>query len=362
VKNPYVLDRNACGSSSGSGTAVAASLAAVAVGTETDGSLVCPGSLDGIVSLKPTVGLVSRTHVIPISHSQDTPGPMGRTVADVAALLTVMAGSDPADRATHDADIHRFDYLAAIAHASLNSKRIGIAHTDVTPATDEDRLFDHAVAAMKKAGAVIVPVKFTPPDPKSAGDAELLELETELKLDLNAYLATTPTAVKTRTLTDVIAFNDSTPRETTLFGQDIFLAAQKTKGLSDRAYLKARALLLRISRADGLDRILGNYKLDALVMPTDEPAWRVDVIKGDNDSSNTSFLPAVAGYPHLTVPMGYIRELPVGISFIGRAWSEARLLMLGAAFEAATHARHAPKYIRSVESTSGITAAFSPAH
>jgi amidase len=362
VKNPYVLDRNACGSSSGSGTAVAASLAALAVGTETDGSLVCPGSLDGIVSLKPTVGLVSRTHVIPISHSQDTPGPMGRTVADVAALLTVMAGSDPADRATHDADIHRFDYLAAIAHASLNNKRIGISHTDATPATDEDRLFDHAVAAMKKAGAVIVPVKFTPPDPKSAGDAELLELETELKLDLNAYLATTPVAVKTRTLTDVIAFNNSNPRETTLFGQDIFLAAQKTKGLSDLAYLKARALLLRISRADGLDRILGNYKLDALVMPTDEPAWRVDVVKGDNDSSNTSFLPAVAGYPHLTVPMGYIRELPVGISFIGRAWSEARLLMLGAAFEAATHARHAPKYIRSVESTSAITAAFSPAH
>ena len=362
VKNPYVLDRDACGSSSGSGAAVAASLAAGVVGTETDGSLVCPGSLNGIVSLKPTVGLVSRTHVIPISHSQDTPGPMGRSVADVAALLAAMAGSDAADGATHDANLHRTDYLAAIAHATLNGSRIGVAHSDSTPATDEDRLFDHAIAAMKKAGAILVPIKFTPPDPKSSGDAELLELETELKADLNAYLATTPPAVRTRTLAEVIAFDNAHPRETALFGQDIFLAAEKTKGLSDPAYLKARALLLRISRADGLDHILGSYKIDALVMPTDEPAWRVDVIKGDNDSSNTSFLPAVAGYPHLTVPMGYIRDLPVGISFIGRAWSEAKLLVLGAAFESLTHARHAPMYISSEEGTPAVNAAVAPLH
>jgi len=362
VKNPYVLDRDACGSSSGSGAAAAVSLAAAAVGTETDGSLVCPGSINGIVSLKPTVGLVSRTHVIPISHSQDTPGPMGRNVADVAVLLTAMAGSDSADRATRDADIHRTDYLVAIAHASLKGKRIGVAHTDSTPATDEDRVFDHAIAAMKRAGAIVVPVKYTPPDPKTAGDAELLELETELKVDLGAYLATTPPAVKTRTLADVIAFDHANPRETALFGQDIFLAAEKTKGLSAPAYLKARALLLRISRADGLDHILGSYKIDALVMPTDEPAWRVDVIKGDNDSSNTSFLPAVAGYPHLTVPMGYIRDLPVGISFIGRAWSEATLLVLGAAFESVTHARHAPTYVPSEESTASASAAFAPLH
>jgi len=362
VKNPNVLDRNACGSSSGSGAAVAASLAAAAVGTETDGSLVCPGSVNGIVSLKPTVGLVSRTYVIPISHNQDTPGPMGRTVADVAALLTAMAGSDSADHATRDANIHRMDYVAAIAHASLKGKRIGVAHADSTPATDEDRLFDRAIAAMKSAGAVIVPIRFTPPDPKSSGDAELLELETELKVDLNAYLATTPPTVKARTLRDVVAFDNANPRETALFGQDIFLAAEKTKGLSDPAYLKARALLLRISRADGLDHILGSYKIDALVMPTDEPAWRVDVIKGDNDSSNTSFLPAVAGYPHLTVPMGYIRDLPVGISFIGRAWSEATLLVVGAAFERATRARHAPTYIPSEESTVPVSAALAPLH
>lgn len=362
VKNPYVLDRNACGSSSGSGAAVAASLAAAAVGTETDGSLVCPGSVNGIVSLKPTVGLVSRTHVIPISHNQDTPGPMGRSVADVAALLTAMAGSDAADRATRDANIHRVDYSAAIARATLAGKRIGVAHADSTPATEEDRLFDRAVATMKRSGAVIVPIKFTPPDPKSSGDAELLELETELKVDLNAYLASTPPAVTTRTLADVIAFDNGNARETALFGQDIFVAAEKTKGLSDPTYLKARALLLRISRADGLDHILASYRVDALVMPTDEPAWRVDVIKGDNDSSNTSFLPAVAGYPHLTVPMGYIRDLPVGISFIGRAWSEATLLGIGAGFENATHARHPPMYIPSEESTAPVRAAFTPLH
>lgn len=362
VKNPYVLDRNACGSSSGSGAAVAASLAAAAVGTETDGSLVCPGSLDGIVSLKPTVGLVSRTHVVPISHSQDTPGPMGRSVADVAALLTGIAGTDAADPATRDADVHRADYVAAIARASLNGKRIGVVHTDAVPATEEDRLFDFAVAAMRRAGAIIVPIKFAPPDPKAAGDAELLELETELKVDLNRYLATMPPAVKTRTLADLIAFDNASPRETALFGQDIFLAAEKTKGLSDPAYLKARAFLLRIARADGLDHMLGSYKVDALVMPTDEPAWRTDAVKGDNDSSNTSFLPAVAGYPHLTVPMGYIRDLPVGISFIGRAWSEATLLALGAAFETATHARHAPTYIPSEETTPAVGAAFAPLH
>lgn len=362
VKNPYVLDRNACGSSSGSGAAVAASLTAVAVGTETDGSLVCPGSINGIVSLKPTVGLVSRTFVVPISHSQDTPGPMGRSVADVAALLTAMAGSDPVDRATRDADAHRTDYVAAIARATLNGKRIGVAHTDATPATDEDRLFDHALAAMKNAGAILVPIKYTPPDPKTSGDAELLELETELKTDLNAYLAATPSTVRTRSLADVIAFDNANSRETALFGQDIFLAAEKTKGLSDPAYLKARALLLRISRADGLDHLIGSYRIDALVMPTDEPAWRTDVIKGDNDSSNTSFLPAVAGYPHLTVPMGYIRDLPVGVSFIGRAWSEGTLLALGAAFERLTRVRHAPMYVPSEETTLPVATALAPLH
>lgn len=360
VKNPYVLDRSACGSSSGSGAAIAASLAAAGVGTETDGSLVCPGSLNGIVSLKPTVGLVSRTHVIPISHSQDTPGPMGRSVADVAALLTVMAGSDSADRATAQADAHRADYRAGIADASLESKRIGILHSDSTPPSDADRLFARAVAAIKQSGGVVVQVKFTPPDAKAAGDAELLELETELKVDLGAYLATTPRVVSARSLDDVIAFDRASARETALFGQDIFEAAEKTKGLSDPAYVKARAFLVKVARTDGLDKIFRDNRIDALVSPTDEPAWRIDLAKGDNDSSNTSFLPAVAGYPHLTVPMGYLHELPVGVSFIGPAWSEAKLLALGAAFERATHARHAPTYLPSLETSPAATAAFAP--
>jgi amidase len=361
VKNPYVLDRSACGSSSGSGAAVAASLGAAAIGTETDGSLVCPGSLDGVVSLKPTVGLVSRTHVVPISHSQDTPGPMGRDVADVATLLTAIAGTDSADKATANANAHKTDYLAAIAHAAVRGKRIGILHADASPPTEEDAIFARAIAVLKKSGAVIVPVKFTPPDPKSSGDAELIELETELKVDLDAYLSTTAPAVKTRTLADVIAFNNANVRENALFGQDIFVTAEKTKGLSDPAYLKARALLVKIARANGLDRILDSNLLDALVMPTDEPSWRIDLVKGDNDSSNTSFLPAVAGYPHLTVPMGYVRGLPVGISFIGRAWSEAKLLALGSSFESTTHARHAPAYLPSLENAPAANAAFAPA-
>jgi amidase len=358
VKNPYVLDRSACGSSSGSGAAVAASLGAAALGTETDGSLVCPGSLDGVVSLKPTMGLVSRTHVIPISHSQDTPGPMGRSVADVAILLTAMARTDPVDKATAQADAHKTDYLAAIAHATLRGKRIGILHVDASPPTDEDAVFAGAIAALKKSGAVIVPVKFSPPDPKASGDAELLELETELKVDLNAYLSSAPPAVKTRTLADVIVFDKANARENALFGQDIFIAAESTKGLSDPAYLKARSMLIKIARTDGLDKILNG--LDALVMPTDEPSWRIDLVKGDNDSSNTSFLPAVAGYPHLTVPMGIVRGLPVGISFIGRAWSEATLLVLGAGFESATHARRVPTWLPSIENSAAANAAFAP--
>jgi len=361
TRNPYVLDRSACGSSSGSGAAVAASLAAAAIGTETDGSLVCPGSVNGIVSLKPTVGLVSRIHVVPISHSQDTPGPMGRSVTDVAALLAAMAGSDPADAATAAADAHRADYLAAIGRASLKGERIGVLHTDGTPPSDEDRVFDRALATMKHAGAAIVTVKYTPPDAKASGDAELLELETELKADLDSYLATTPPSVQTRSLADVIAFDARTPRETALFGQDLFEAAQHTKGLSDPAYRKARAMLVRIARTEGLDKILRENRLDALAAPTDEPSWRIDVVKGDNDSSNTSFLPAVAGYPHLTVPMGYVRALPVGISFIGPAWSEAKLLALGSAFERATRARRPPTWLPSLETSPAANAAFAPA-
>jgi amidase len=360
VKNPYVLDRNACGSSSGSGAAVAASLAAAAIGTETDGSLVCPGSINGVVSLKPTVGLVSRTYVVPISHSQDTPGPMGRTVADVAALLTAMAGSDPKDMATAQASKRKTDYLAALKGASLKGVRIGVLHSAATPPNELDGVFGRAIAAMKKRGAVIVPLKYTPPDFGVVGNAELTVLACEMKVDIEAYLASTPPSVKTRTLKDVMAFNIANKREMALFGQELFVQIDRAKGLSDPDYLKAAALLRKTARTEGLDKMLNGNKIDAMVMPTEGPAWRIDVVRGDNTSGTSSFLPAVAGYPHLTVPMGYVGGLPVGISFVGRAWSEARLLAIGAAFESATRARHAPTFIPSLESTAVAASAFRP--
>lgn len=360
VRNPYVLDRSACGSSSGSGAAVAASLAAAALGTETDGSLVCPGSLNGIVSLKPTVGLLSRTHIVPISHSQDTPGPMARSVEDAAMLLTAMAGGDPADPATADADAHKTDYAAALVGASLRGKRLGVIAPDPNAApTDTDLVFQRAVAAMRAAGAEIVEIHdFTPPLPVQ-GTNEQMVLNYELKNDLNAYLAGLPHPMSVKTLADVIAFNKSSPREMVLFGQDLFEQAELTKGLSDPAYIKARDDLRKSSR-ETLDKLIDGYHLDALIRSTDDPAFRVDIIKGDNDSSNSPSLPATAGYPHLTVPMGYIRSLPVGLSFIGTAWTEKTLLQLGYAYEQVSHARQAPKFIPSLEATPEVERAFAP--
>lgn len=360
VKNPYVLDRSACGSSSGSGAAVAASLAAVALGTETDGSLVCPGSLNGIVSLKPTVGLVSRTHVIPISHSQDTPGPMARSVADAAVLLSVMAGSDPDDPATTEANSHKADYFAPLAAASLKGKRLGVIMPDPDSVpSDTDAVFDKAVEALKAAGAEIVEIHNFVPPPPDAGTDELKVLQFELKHDLDAYLAGLPNDPKIKTLADVIAFNSATPRETVLFGQDILETAQQSADLSDPGYVKARDDLKKLARTT-LDKLLSDNHLDALIRSTDDAAFRIDVVKGDNDTSNSSFLPATAGYPHLTVPMGAVHGLPVGISFVGPAWSEARLLGLGYAFEQATHARQAPQYLPSLESVPSTARAFEP--
>jgi amidase len=362
VKNPNVLDRSACGSSSGSGAAVAASLGAAALGSETDGSLVCPGSLNGVVSLKPTTGLLSRTHIVPISHTQDTPGPMARNVRDVADLLTIMAGSDAADPMTADADAHKADYAAALDGASLKGKRLGVIAPDPSaPPSDTAALFARTVAALKAAGAEIVEIKdFTPPPPNMSAD-ELTILKFEMKADLNTYLQSLGPNAKVKSLADVIAFNNATPRETLLFGQDILEACEATPGLNDPAYIKARDSLRRDARAM-LDKMLAGNNLDALIMNTDEPSFRLDVIKGDNDNSTSSFLPATAGYPHLTVPMGYIHGLPVGLSFVGPAWSDAKLLALGYAFEQATHARRAPAYLPSLEATPDGAAALAPNH
>ena len=360
VKNPYVLDRSACGSSSGSGAAVAASLAAAALGTETDGSLVCPGSLNGIVALKPTVGLASRTHIVPISHSQDTPGPMTRSVTDAALLMTVMAGSDADDPASVDADMHKADYFAALQQASLKGKRLGVIVPDAGALPSEtDAVFSEALSALKTAGAEVVEIKNFVPPPAELGATELTVLQYELKHDLNAYFAGLPTGYKSKTLSDVISFNARTPRETVLFGQDLFEAAERTSNLADPAYVKARDDLRKVTRGI-LDKLFAENRLDALIRSTDEPSFRIDVLKGDNDSSNASFLPATAGYPHLTVPMGYVRGLPVGISFVGQAWSEASLFALGYAFEQATSARKSPTFIPSVEASPDISRAFDP--
>jgi amidase len=348
VKNPYALDRSPCGSSSGTGAAIAASLAAAGVGTETDGSVVCPSSMAGLAGLKPTVGLVSRTHVVPISHSQDTPGPMARSVEDAAIVLTAIAGSDPADPATAEADAHRQDFAAALAGASLKGKRLGVLSvaTGLTPGTDA--LFDQAVALLKAQGAEVIELKDYAP-PKGLGDDEGVVLMTELKADLNAYLASTPPSVKTRTLADVIAFNRVTPRELVLFGQESFEKAEATKGLDDPAYKRARADSLRAAGVEGIDKLIADHHLDALIAPTQGPASRIDLVDGDNIAGKSTRLAAIAGYPHLTVPMGQVSGLPVGLSFIGPAWSEARLLALGAAYERVAKARRAPTYQPSVE-------------
>jgi amidase len=356
--NPYVLDRNTCGSSAGSGAAVAASLAAAALGTETDGSLVCPGSFNGIVSLKPTVGLVSRTHIVPISHTQDTAGPMARSVADAALLLSAMAGSDPDDAATADADAHRADYAASLRGASLKGVRLGLIlpPPDHSPSTT-DILLQHAVDLLQAQGAVIVEIHDFKP-PANASDEEDTMLKYELKNDIAQYLQSLPGAGP-KTLADLIAFDVVMPRELVLFDQDYFNMAEAKGDLGDAAYVQAHQDLRASTRAL-LDATLAANHLDALIRATDDPAFRTDVVKGDSESGSDSFLPATAGTPHLTVPMGTVQGLPVGISFMGTVWSEAKLLAIGAAFEKAAQARKAPTFLPSLESTPAIAAALAP--
>ena len=360
VRNPHALDRTPCGSSSGSGAAVAAGMVDAAVGTETDGSVTCPAAINGIVGLKPTVGLISRTHVVPISHSQDTPGPMTKDVRTAALLLGAMAGSDPADPATVSADSHRSDYTAALKPDALRGVRIGVMRftTGWSPATDA--VFETALAVLKAQGAVLVDVE-GPKDRRAIGTAEQQVLMTELKADLNAYLATTPAAVTTRTLADVIAFNVANPdRILGLFGQDSFIKAQATKGLADSAYIEARAQSLKGATA-ALDTMLAANTVVALVGITTSPAWPIDAVIGDQSpGGGAGGLAAVSGYPHLTVPMGAVRGLPVGLSFIGPAWSEARLLGLGYAYEQTSLARVTPTFAASVETVPAVAKLLDP--
>ena len=343
TRNPYMLDRTACGSSSGSAAAVAAGMAAAAIGTETDGSISCPSSMNGLVGLKPTVGLVSRSGIVPISDTQDTAGPITHTVRDAAILLTAMAGSDPADPATANADAHRSDYTTALNSQALKGVRLGVARfllKGFTPATLG--VFNRALAVLKAQGATLVDVDHY--DMAKIGRNENLVLSTELKADLNTYLAGSPPAVKTRTLAQLIAFDDAHPEEMTWFGQGYFVKAERTKGLQDPAYIKARATNLRLAGPDGIDRLLREHRVIALISPTTSPAWVIDLVNGDSGGGSDSSLPAIAAYPYITVPMGEVHGLPVGLSFIGTKWSEARLLGLAYGYEQASHAARQPTF------------------
>ena len=349
TRNPYMLDRTACGSSSGSAAAVAAGLAAAAIGTETDGSITCPSAMNGVVGLKPTVGLVSRTGIVPISRTQDTAGPIARTVRGAAMLLTAMAGSDPADPATVHANAHRTNYAAALNPDALRGVRLGIAEfllKNYTPKTLA--VFDHALKLLKAEGAVLVKVDDYHMAPLEKN--ENLVLLTELKVDMKAYLAGSPPAVKSRTLADLIAFDNTHPREMRWFGQSLFLQAERTKGLNDPAYIRAHETNLRLAGPDGIDRLLKQHRVAALIAPTQNPASVIDLVNGDAGiGGGDSTLPAVAGYPYITVPMGQVQGLPVGLSFIGPKWSEARLLGLGYAFERVARAFQPPTYARDVQ-------------
>ena len=346
VRNPYVLDRNACGSSSGTAAAVAANLAAAGVGTETNGSIVCPASANGLVGIKPTVGLVSRTGIVPISRTQDTAGPMARTVADAAALLNAMTGVDQNDSASAASRGHaERDYVKALDANALRGARIGVARKrffGYHAATDA--LVERAITDMKAKGAVIVdPADI--PTADQLGGCEMPILLHEFKAGLNAYLATRGAGIAVHTLADLIAYNErERAREQPYFGQELFIEAQKTEGLNAATYQSAVMTCRALSRGRGIDAALQQFRLDALVAPTGAPAWRTDLARGDTFGGSSAAPAAIAGYPSLTVPAGFVDGLPVGISFIGTAWSEPRLIALAYAYEQATKHRHPPTF------------------
>jgi len=360
VRNPYALNRNPCGSSSGSAVAVASGMVPAAIGTETDGSVTCPAAINGIVGFKPTVGLVSRTHVVPISHSQDTPGPMTLNVRDAALIMNAIAGSDPADSATAEADARRVDYTAALRPDALRGVRIGVMRFSAGFGTDVP--FEAALAVLRAQGAELVEIREFERRPE-LGRSEIAVLLAELKHDLNAYLATLPAAVRARTLADLIAFNRAhAEAEMPLFGQDLFEQAEATAGL-DEAYRTARETSLRLAGPEGIDKLLRDNNVVALVAPTRPAAWLIDSVHGDTSPGGgpAGSLAAVAGYPHLTVPMGQVRGLPVGLSFIGPKWSDALILSLGYAYEQASHARIEPRLLNSIEDSPDVAPHLRPA-
>lgn len=345
TKNPYALNRNPGGSSSGSAVAVAANLCAVSIGTETDGSIMCPASLCGVVGIKPTVGLVSRSGIIPIAHSQDTAGPMARTVADAAIFIGVLTGIDQRDPATSESKGKApVDYSTFLDINGLKGARIGIARKSFGFHEKVDHLMEEAISLMKAQGAEIVdPAEIMPEE--GYGDEEFEVLLYEFKADLNAYLETLGANSPVRSLKDIIAFNEEHRQEVMpYFEQEIFLMAEKKGPLTSEEYLKALEKCRRLSRTEGIDKAFDEHGLDAVVAPTDGPAWVTDLVNGDHYLGGSSQAAAVAGYPSITVPAGDVFGLPVGISFIGGAYQEGQLIKLAYAFEQASSHRHTPSF------------------
>lgn len=346
TKNPYVLDRNPCGSSSGTGAAIAANLATVGVGTETDGSVVCPSNANSLVGLKPTLGLISRAGIVPIAHSQDTAGPMCRNVTDAALLLGALVGIDSRDDATKaSAGKSSPDYTKFLDANGLRGARIGVHRKSFGFNDATDKVFNHCIDVLKGHGATIVDPADIPTQGKF-DDSELEVLLYEFKTDLNAYLASLGPRAGVKSLKDIINFNNEhRDREMPYFEQDLFVKAEAKGPLTDKAYRDALAKNQRMSRKEGIDFVMDKNKLDALIAPTGGPAWTTDWINGDHFTGGYSTASAVAGYPHITVPAGYVFGLPVGISFFGRAWSEPALIKLAYAFEQATRVRRAPQFL-----------------
>jgi amidase len=349
TKNPYALDRNPCGSSSGTGAGISANFAAVGIGSETDGSIVCPSSSNGLAGIKPTVGLISRSGIIPISHSQDSAGPMGRTLRDAAILLGALTGVDPEDSATTaSAGKSQTDYAQYCDPNGLKGARIGVGRKYFGFNDAVDALMQQSLDVMKQQGATLI----DPADIETFGkfdESELLVFMYELKADLNAYLARLGPSAPVHTLKDIIDFNErNRDKEMPYFGQDLFLKAEAKGPLTEKEYVDALAKNHQLARTEGIDALMDKHQLDAIVAPTGGPAWLTDLVNGDHVAGGSSNAAAVAGYPNINVTAGFLWGLPVGISFFGRAWSEPTLIRLAYSFEQATKARQKPKFLPTI--------------